>query len=411
MVITTLAHHVDVHWMYEAYRRTRKNGAAGIDGKTAADFEENLEENLKVLVERLKSGRFRVPPVKRVHIPKGDGRTRPIGIPTFEDKVLQRSVAMLLEPILEEDFCDFSFGFRPGRSAHQAIHEVWKCLMDWSGGVVLEVDFKGYFDTIDHGILRGILDQRVKDGVVRRMLDKWLKAGVMEDGAFSSSEMGTPQGGVISPLLANLYLHEAMDKWFVSEVKPRMRGSAEMFRFADDLIMVFQVHRDAERVLSALHKRAERFGLTLHPDKTRLTEFEKPRGRKDPGNRPGTFDFLGFTFYWGKSRKGRRVVKKKTRKARLKRSIGSVGEWLARNRHKPIPDQRRELAAKLRGHYGYYGIVGNYPMMNKFLAVVKKLWWKWLNRRGQRRSMTWSKYWAMLDRHRLPPPRITHPEV
>jgi group II intron reverse transcriptase/maturase len=235
MALTTLAHHIDVDFLREAYRRTRKDGAPGVDRQTADEYAQNLEANLQALLDRFKSGTYRAPPVKRVHIPKGDGsKTRPIGIPTFEDKVLQRAVAMVLEAIYEQEFLDCSYGFRPNRSAHQALDALWKTLTEMKGGWVLEVDIKGFFDSLDHGHLRGFLDQRVRDGVLRRAVDKWLKAGVMEAGVLTHPDAGTPQGGVVSPLLANVYLHEVLDRWFETQVRPRLVGRATLIRYADD---------------------------------------------------------------------------------------------------------------------------------------------------------------------------------
>jgi len=235
VALTTLAHHIDIEFLREAYRRTRKDGATGVDGQTATMYAEKLDENLRSLLDRFKSGTYKAPPVRRVNIPKGDGaKTRPIGIPTFEDKVLQRAVTMVLEAIYEQDFLPCSFGFRPGRSAHDALQVLWEGLMEMGGGWVLEVDIQGFFDSLDHGHLRDFLDQRVRDGVVRRTINKWLKAGVLDGGTLSRPDAGTPQGGVVSPLLANVYLHEVLDKWFESEVKPRLDGRALLIRYADD---------------------------------------------------------------------------------------------------------------------------------------------------------------------------------
>ncbi len=354
MVIVTLAHHIDLAWMYEAYRQTRKDGAAGSDEVTAAEYAEDLDRNLRSLLERFKSGSYFAPPVRRVQIPKGDGsKTRPIGIPTFEDKVLQRAVLMVLEAVYEQDFYDFSYGFRPKRSAHQALDSLWHRLMDVHGGWVLEADISSFFDTLDHKILRSFLDQRVRDGVIRKMIDKWLKARVLEDGQLRRTTDGTPQGGVISPLLANIYLHEVLDRWFVEQVQPRMRGPAHLIRYADDFVMVFATESDARRVMEVLAKRFAKYGLTLHPEKTRLIEYGRTQGPRNGGGggKPPTFDFLGFTHYWGKSRKGTLVVKRKTARRRFARSLKRVAQWCKRHRHKPIADQQRYLSAVLLGHY------------------------------------------------------------
>ena len=358
MAFTTLAHHIDVDWLREAFRRTRKDGARGVDGQSAAEYAENLEENLQSLLNRAKSGSYRAPPVRRVQIPKGDGKqTRPIGIPTFEDKVLQRAVTMLLEAVYEQDFYDFSYGFRPGRSAHQALQALWTGTMRMGGGWVLDVDVQKFFDTLDHERLREILRRRVRDGVVLRLLGKWLNAGVLEGMELSYPDQGTPQGGVISPLLANIYLHVVLDEWFVCEVVPRLRGRAQLIRYADDFVGVFEREEDARRVLEVLPKRLERFGLTLHPDKTRLLNFQRPdRGRNEPGSGPGTFDLLGFTHYWGRSRRGKWVVMKKTAKDRFSRALHRIAEWCRRYRHAPVGNaashSRSEDARTLRVLWG-----------------------------------------------------------
>lgn len=246
MAFTTLAHHIDLEFLKEAYRRTRKDGATGVDGQNAAEYATNLEENLQSLLDRAKSGTYRAPPVRRVRIPKGDGsETRPIGIPTFEDKVLQRAVAMLLEAVYERDFMDCSYGFRPGRSAHQALDAIWKGASGMRGGWVIEVDIRKYFDTLEHHHVREILSHRVRDGVVTRLIGKWLNAGVLEDGELSFPAAGTPQGGVISPLFANVYLHHVLDRWWAGRVLPQMRGKAFLVRYADDLIMGFEHKQDA----------------------------------------------------------------------------------------------------------------------------------------------------------------------
>lgn len=408
--LTSLSHHIDLNWLHEAYQRTRKNGAPGVDGQTAKEYERELETNLQSLLDRAKSGeRYKAPPVRRVYIPKGDGSSRPLGIPTFEDKVLQRAVVMAMEPVYERDFLDCSYGFRPGRSAHQALEAGWKRLMDMGGGWVLEVDIRKFFDTLDHRHLRDILERRVRDGVILRLIGKWLKAGVMESGSYTRSEAGTPQGGVISPLLANIYLHEVMDVWFEREVKPRMKGSCFLIRYADDLIIGFKLESDARRVMDVLPKRFGKYGLTLHPDKTRLIDFRKPQEPEDAGKRgSGSFDLLGFTFFWAKSRKGNWVVKQRTARNRLKAAITRVKEWCKANRHRPIGEQQQALAQKLRGHYGYYGITGNSWQIAKFRHEVDILWRKWLSRRSQKSRLNWETFNRLLKRYPLPPPIAIH---
>jgi len=332
MVFTTLAHHIDLELMLEAYRKTRKDGAPGIDGQTATEYAADLEGNLRTLLDRFKSGSYRAPPVRRVYIPKADGTTRrPIGIPTFEDKVLQRAVTMVLEAVYEQDFLDCSYGFRPNRSAHQALEALWQGLMDMGGGVVIEVDIKSYFDTIEHRHLRDILDKRVRDGVLRRAIDKWLNAGVFEEGSVHHVEEGSPQGGVVSPLLANIYLHEVLDAWFARDVVARLRAKAFMIRYADDAVIVCASEEDARRVMEVLGKRFARYGLTLHPTKTRMVNFRRPgraEGPRTPGD--GRFDMLGFTWFWGKSRRGSPLVMRKTSSSRFRRALGRIADWCCR---------------------------------------------------------------------------------
>lgn len=404
--IRSLSHHMDLAWLREAFRRTRKDGATGVDGQTAAEYAEDLEANLRSLLERAKSGTYRAPPVRRVHIPKGNGaKTRPIGIPTLEDKVLQRAVVMLLEPIYEQDFYDFSYGFRPGRSAHDAVEALDKAVSAMHGGWVLDVDVRSFFDTLDRKKLRELLRQRVVDGVVVRLIGKWLRAGVLEGGVLRYSDLGTPQGGVISPILANIYLHEVLDAWWVKEVLPRLKGKAHLIRYADDVVMVFSNPNDAAKVHQVLPRRLERFGLALHPDKTRKVPFKRPP-RNGRGPRPGSFDFLGFTWYWGRSRRGSWVLKQKTAKGRFQRAVKNISRWMRRVRHIPVKLQVISLGRKLAGHFNYYGIRGNSAALSRFHWVVRRLWKFWLSRRSQRARLSWKKFNRLLKRHPLPPARL-----
>jgi len=411
MVITTLAHHIDLAWMYEAYRQTRKDGAVGIDKVTAEEYSVDLDGNLESLLDRFKTGAYRAPAVRRVQIPKGDGSaTRPIGIPTFEDKVLQRAVAMVLEAVYEQDFCDCSYGFRPGRSAHDALEALWKGVTELRGGWVLDLDISKFFDSLDHRKLREILDKRVRDGVIRRAIDKWLKAGVMKEGLVERPASGTPQGGVISPVLANIYLHEVLDSWFETRVKPRLRGRALMVRYADDAVLVFSDRSEAERVLKALEERCASYGLRLHPEKTRLVPFRRPPrppggGSPSREHRPGTFDFLGFTHCWARSRRGKWYVRRKTARDRMRRAIKAVSWWCASHRHWRVEVQHRYLSKVVIGHCRYYGITGNSVSIGRFRQEVQKAWRKWLNRRSQRAKMTWARFHRLSKRYPLPPAR------
>lgn len=412
-VFSSLHHVIDEALMEEAYRLTRKDGARGIDGEGASAFAANLSERLRALRECLLSGRYRAPAVRRVHIPKWDGRkTRPIGIPTFADKVLQRAVGMVLSAIYEEEFLACSCGYRPGRSAHGALDALREGLMDMGGGYVVELDIEGYFDTLDHGTLRGFLGQRVTDGVLRRAIDKWLAAGVFENGSVSYPEEGTPQGGVISPLLANIYLHEVLDLWFELEVKPRLRGRGFMVRYADDAVLAFELEEEALRVFGVLSKRFERFGVRLHPEKTRLVPFRRPPRRPGGplggGRGPGTFEFLGFTMYWTRSRRNYWVIKRRKASSRPARGLQRITEWRKRNRHAPFSAQHSMLWRKMKGDYAYFGLTCNHESLSRFYWAVRRSWWKWLQRRSAaaRRHTAW--YNSLLKRYPLPRPIAVH---
>jgi RNA-directed DNA polymerase len=416
MAFTNLAHHIDIQWMYIAYTETRKDGAVGVDGQTAEDYEANLMDNLRDLLDRAKSGTYVAPPVRRVHIPKAGsrGETRPLGIPTIEDKILQRAVLMVLESIYEADFLDVSHGFRPKRGAHGALDMLWRQGMDLRGGWIVDVDLRKFFDTIDHGHLREFLKRRVRDGVILRLIGKWLKAGVLEDGVLTHPELGTPQGGVISPLLANIVLHYVLDEWFVQEVRPRLNGQAYLIRYADDFVIGVAREDDAQRIMEVLPKRMSKFGLTVHPEKTRLLRFEPSQiGPSETEawshTEPRTFDFLGFTHYWGRSRKGKWVIKRKTAKGRLKRALSALTQWCREHRHWVLADQHKKLSQKLRGHYGYYGIINNFQSLNDYREAARSIWRKWLSRRNNGGGiMSWADFMRLEERYRLPPARVVH---
>lgn len=408
MAFTSLNHYLDEAWLAEAVSRVKPEGAPGIDGQSLLDYKQQLEERLKDLLYRAKSGRYVAPPVKRVHIPKGDGKeTRPIGMPTIEDKVLQRAVVMVLEPIYEEEFKDFSCGFRPGRGAHQALDLIWRQVMTQNTGWILDVDIRKFFDTLDHRHLREILQHRVKDGVILRLIGKWLNAGVMEEGQVTHPTEGTPQGGVISPLLSNIYLHEVLDRWWVEMVLPVLRGRAFLVRYADDFVMGFELKSDAERVHRVIFQRFAKYGLSLHPEKTRLVAFGRPDGGS--GEPPQSFDFLGFTHYWGKSRKGRWVVMRKTSRKRLNRALQTMNQWCRKFRHQKLRWQVEQLGRKLKGHYGYYGLTGNFRSLQQYRWQVIAIWRRWLNRRSREHgSMPWARMHRLLAFWYIPPPRVVH---
>lgn len=410
MAFTSLNQYLDLEWLAYAFEATRKDGATGIDGQTAEDYACDLHGNLTRLLSRLKSGHYQAPPVRRHYIPKADGSQRPLGIPTFEDKVAQRAIVMLLEPIYERTFYDCSFGFRPGRNAHQALRVLRSGIMERGGRWVLDVDIRKYFDRIDHGHLRGLLDRRVVDGVVRRLIDKWLKAGVLEDGLLRRSETGTPQGGVISPLLANLYLHYVLDEWFVHQAQPRLTGRSTLVRYCDDFVMAFENSEDAQRMHSVLGKRLGRFGLELHPEKTKLVDyrFRRPTRAGWHDQLPTSFSFLGFTHYWGRSRNGKPVVYQKTAKDRFARALQAINQVCRRMMHWSIRDQHARLGRMLRGHYAYYGITGNLRMLSNLRHHAEDRWRIWLSRRTRGNLIRWDVFTRILALYPLPAARIVH---
>jgi RNA-directed DNA polymerase len=409
MAFTSLNQYLDAEWLRYAYECTRKDGAVGVDGQTAQEYAAHLEQNLQSLIDRLKSGRYRAPPVRRHYIDKPDGGKRALGIPSFEDKVAQRAIAMLLEPVYEQDFRDCSFGFRLGRNAHQALQVLRRGVMDRRGRWVLEVDVRRYFDSIDHAKLRELLARRVTDGVVRRMIDKWLKAGVLEQGQLSYPDAGTPQGGVISPLLSNVFLHYVLDEWFAQQARPRLRGTSTLIRYCDDFVMLFACRDDAERVHRVLGKRLAKFGLELHPDKTRLIDFRPPAERVGVETTlPTTFTFLGFIHVWGKSRKGKAMMWQRTAKDRLARTLKAINRQCRLMRPWPMADQHRRLSGMLQGHFAYFGIRGNSQRLAAVLHQTRRIWRKWLSRRSWTSYVTWAQFVRLVQTYPLPAPRIVH---
>lgn len=411
--LTTLNGYMDEPWLKEAYSRLKKGKAVGIDGQGLESYGRELDRNLSDLITRAKTGSYRAPPVRRVEIPKdGSKEKRPIGIPTTEDKVLQMGVYMLLEPVYENEFYDFSYGFRPNKSAHQALarirDEIHGKRINW----VLDVDIRKFFDTLSHQQLKGFLRQRVSDGVINRLISKWLKAGYMKSGQMRKSKEGTPQGGIISPLLANIYLHEVLDKWFVEQVQPVMKSESFLVRYADDFIMGFHLESDARRVLKVLSKRFSKYGLTIHPDKTRLVKFEKPWGNAPESE---SFDYLGFTHYWSKNRNGKYVVSRKTAKDRFKRSLKGFNQWCRENRHCKMKDQIDSIKRKLQGHYAYYAIRGNSRSLSELKFRVMYIWYKWLCRRTRNCDGIRCRFSEFMDKatkiYGIGYPRIIHPDV
>jgi group II intron reverse transcriptase/maturase len=406
----SIAHFITPEKMLAAFRNLRKEASAGVDGITYEEYEKDAERNIRQLYRRLQEGKYRAHPLRRVYIPKENGKQRPISIPALEDKILQKVVVVLLNAIYEQDFLDCSYGFRPGRGQQQALDKVGRVICTRPTGWILELDIQAYFDSIVREQLMEMIEKRVNDGSVLRLIRKWIKIGVIDKGQLLMSETGTGQGQPISPLLANIYLHYILDEWFEDEVKPRLKGEAYEIRFADDAILCFEHKEDAEKVLSVLPKRFAKYGLTLHPEKTRLVEFGRYAGRnaRRQGKKPATFDFLGLTHICARSRQGKFTVHVKTMAKRLRRGLKAIAEWCQEHRHDPVGQQQKILNAKLRGHYQYYGRPTNYHSIWQFYREVRRTWRKWLSRRTRGRWLTWERFAAILRQHPLLPPRITH---
>jgi len=409
MKFFSIAHFLTPDALHEAFESLRRNASVGVDGVTYAGYEADVWENIRKLHDRLRSGQYRAQPLRRVYIPKEDGRQRPISIPSLEDKIVQKATVDLLNAIYEQDFLECSHGFRPGRSAQNALDEVGRVICRRPISTVLEADITGYFDAIVRDLLIEMIEKRVRDGRILRLIRKWINIGVIEDGRLLVTETGTGQGQVISPLLANIYLHNVLDEWFETVVKPRLKGEAYEIRFADDFILCFQYQEDAERVLDVLTKRFAKYGLKLHPDKTRLMAFgrqalaksEEPGGRKPP-----TFDFLGFTHVCKRSRKGNFSVHVRTMRKRLRRSLNNVAAWCRKHRHDPVKEQQQALNRKLQGHYQYYGRPTNYRSLWEFYRSIRRIWKYWLNRRTRGRTLNWNKFGRLLEHYPLLYPRI-----
>jgi RNA-directed DNA polymerase len=401
-------HLIDYDFLLEAYCLTNKHSAPGVDKVTAEEYAEDLEGNLRDLHGRLKD-RYVAPPVERVWIEKEDGKKRPIGKPCYEDKIVQRAVVMILEAIFDQAFYRFSHGFRKGHSQHQAIQELREQCRALNIKWIVDADVSGFFDNIDKSLLREFIQQKVKDGGILRLIGKWLNAGVLEAGELTHPDKGTPQGGVISPMLANIFLHYVLDEWFVKVVQPKIKGRSFLIRFADDFIIGFELEADARRVMEALPKRFSRYKLTIHTEKTKLVRFIQPSSKEKTAEGNGTFDFLGFTHYWGKSLRGFWVIKRKTIGKRLRRFMKAIWEWCRENRHAPITEQHRTLSSKLRGYYQYYGIRGNYKMLEVVFEHTERVWQYWLGKRSSKGSVTFEKFDVFFRKvFPLPKPRIIH---
>jgi RNA-directed DNA polymerase len=402
-----LAHLIDMPALERAYRRQRADAAVGMDGVTKEQYGQALEVNLQDLQARLKAQRYRHQPIRRVHIPKAQGKTRPIGISAFEDKVVQDAVREVLEAIYEQDFLGGSYGFRPGCSAHDAVRTLEQMVHQGEVRWIFEADIVSFFDSLDRTELKKMLEVRVADGSLLRLIGKCLHVGVLDGEAVLEPELGTVQGSVLSPLLGNVYLHYVLDRWFETEVKPRLRGKATLIRYCDDFIIGFEREDDAWRVRAVLEKRLGRFGLTLHPDKPRLLPFWRPSTTQQSGQGPASFDFLGFTFYWRRTRTGHWRMGGKTRRASLRRAKQAIYDWCRRHRHQPVKAQHAALGRRLRGHFNYFGVNGNFPSLLRLVEATKRAWYKWLCRRSQRKRLTWERFTDLLRQMPLPRPRIT----
>ena len=409
---SSIAHLLTVDALHEAFKDLRKDASAGVDRVTHTEYATEVQKNLEQLHDRLKGGKYRAQPLRRIDIPKEGGRQRPISIPSLEDKIVQKAAVDLLNAIYEQDVLDCSYGFRPGRGPQDALDEVGRIICRRPISTILEADISGYFDAIVRSLLIEMIEKRVGDGGILRLIGKWINVGVIEDGRLLLSETGTGQGQVISPLLANIYLHDVLDEWFQTIVKARLKGEAYEVRFADDFMFCFQYREDAEKVLDVLRKRFEKYGLTLHPDKTRLMEFGRKalaRSEKLGGPKPATFDFLGFTHICKRSQKGHFTIHVRTMRKRLRRSLKAVTEWCREHRHDPVDEQQEALNRKLRGHYQYYGRSSNFRSLLEFYEHVRKIWQKWLNRRSRGNPLGWPAYEQLLRRHPLLRPRLSRP--
>ncbi len=398
----TLAHLIDEAALHRAFKRLRKNAAIGVDGVTRDAYAEDLGPRLQDLHERLRTKRYRHQPIRRVHIPKAPGKTRPIGVSCIEDKIVQGALRELLETIYEQDFLPCSLGFRPARGAHDALRELNRIVWDGEAGWVLEADIESFFDSIDRKMLKEILRRRIGDESLMRLVGKCLHVGVVDGEEYSEPDQGTAQGSSLSPLLGNIYLHHVLDVWFEAEVKPRLHGHATLIRYADDFVIGFERKDDAERVMKVIGQRMQRFGLRLHPEKTRLFPYRKPPRDSAAKKGPSTFDFLGFTLFWRRSRKGSWVPGMKTRRARLSRALVSVSDWCRDHRHLPVEAQHKALCRRLDGHFNYFGVNGNLSSMERLLAWSRRVWRKWLDRRSQRGRMNWERFGQVLKRFPLP---------
>lgn len=407
-VFTSLYHMLNEEMLLQCHKELDGNKAAGVDKVTKTSYQESLTENIRGLVARLKRKGYRPQPVRRTYIPKGDGKSqRPLGIPAYEDKIVQLGVSKILQAVYEPMFLDLSYGFRPNRNCHDALKALGRAIEREKTNYIVEADIRGCFDHVDHEWLMKFIGHRISDPNIKRLIVRFLKAGIMEDGKLKHNDEGTPQGGVISPILANLYLHYVLDLWFTKVVVKYCKGHARMIRYADDFVCTFQNKDDAERFHTVLIKRLAKFNLEIAEDKTKIFMFGRYAEQclKDAG-KPQTFDFLGFTHYCGKSKDGRFRVKRKTSRKKYKQKVKGFQEWVRSIRNNKMNEIIKTVKSKLVGHYRYYGITDNSNMIGKYRHKVTMLLFKWLNRRSQRKSFTVEKFQLFLKKHQLPYPKI-----
>lgn len=406
---TSLAHLLDEETLMQCHKEINGNKATGIDRVTKAEYEQELDSNIKELVAKLKRRAYRPQPARRVNIPKpGTDKTRPLGVLAYEDKIVQRGMAKILNAIYEQDFLDFSYGFRPNRSCHDALKRLNIIIQCRKTNYIVDADIKGFFDNVDHEWMMKFISHRIADPRFQQLIKKTLKAGYMGEDTMHETEGGTTQGGLISPILANLYLHYVLDIWFDRVVKPRCRGEAYMVRYADDFVCCFQYEDDANRFYNALQNRLGKFNLSIAVEKTKIISFGRfaeEKCAKQGKKKPDTFDFLGFTHYCSKSQQGKFRVKRRTSRKKYKAALLSMKEWIRNNRTTPIQKLMKELNVKLRGHYQYYGITDN-TRISSFYNDTMLLLYKWLNRRSQRASFGWDKYNLFLKRHAILKPKV-----
>lgn len=409
----SLIHHLNPDYLLQCYATLKNGKAPGIDGRVRESYsEQEIAQTIQEVVSLMKQKRYRPQPVRRVYIEKADGKKRPLGIPTVIDKIIQQGITNILTPIFEPLFLPVSYGFRPNRNAHDALKQVNHMIMGQKVNWIIDADIEGFFDHVDHTWMMKCLDQRIIDPNFKRLIMRFLKAGVMEEGRVQSTDKGTPQGGVLSPILANIYLHYVLDLWFETCEKKQMKGYVQLIRYADDFLIGVQHKWEAQQILNDLRERLRKFGLTLSEEKTRLIEFgrfaQENRERSGQG-KPDTFDFLGFTHYGTKTRDGRFMVRVKTSRKKMNKAVKAMNQWLKSVRNlTTLPEIWKQIAPRLQGHYNYYGLSGNFDGLQRFYRNTCAMTFKWMNRRSQKKTWNWKEFYTYLGRYPLPKPKLTY---